>query len=71
MDTRYCLLQDDSGHWYLCPHDRRDEGSAALEAIEAYWRDIDIKGPAPTLPPWVKEIDGPHLLSFTDPAEED
>ncbi len=54
--TRYCLLTDDSGHHYIAPLSRRDQWEEALRND--------------AVPDWAVQIDGPHLLSFTDWREE-
>jgi len=78
-DTRYCLIQDDDCHWYICPSDRRSE---ALEMFEAFylWHDRHSRlwdhedaweslGPEPPEPDFIDRINGPHDLTFTDPKE--
>ena len=57
----YCLSQDDDSHWYIVPLARRDEWEALLITS------LGDHG----VPDWVTQIDGPHVLSFTDWEEGD
>lgn len=62
---RFCLIQDDSCHWYICPADRRDEAERMIEAVESYWAG-DQDGEPPSEPDFIERIDGPRKLTFTD-----
>ncbi len=54
--TRYCLVEDGDGHFYIIPFARRPDWEDALRND--------------SVPEWAVQIDGPHLLSFTDWREE-
>lgn len=72
---RYTLIQDD-GRWYMCPVDRREEALHYFAQIHAFWEASEEEQKTLTLPDddendgWLREINGPHTLSFTDPREE-
>src|SRR5689334_8959506 len=44
---RYTLVNDESGHTFICPVEREAEARAMLDALEAYWRDGDSGTPPP------------------------
>lgn len=60
---RYFLSVDNDGHWYLVPLDRRRDWHAWADLPEDDERAWDA-------PDYAKRIDGPYMLSFTDPREE-
>lgn len=68
---RFCLLQDDDYHWFLCPIDRKADAKAWFAEVQDYW-DADggegDSGP-PIEPAWLKQVDSPTDISFTDPRE--
>lgn len=67
--TRYCLIQDDDSHWYVCPADRVEEAQAAFAAVAAYWGAREYVGEAPDVPDWCQPVGGaPSLVTFTDPV---
>lgn len=33
----YCLVKDESGHWYIIPADKYNEALDYFELIEEYW----------------------------------
>lgn len=56
LDTkRYTLVSDDDGHWYLIPSGRIQDLADWLECGDQI------------LPEWVREVDGPHVVTFTEP----
>jgi hypothetical protein len=65
---KYCLINDDDGHWYLAPFERRNEAREILESIEEAW--AEEANEIPEVPDWLKEIDGYHKLTFENPIEE-
>jgi hypothetical protein len=66
---KYYLIQDDDGHWYLTPFDKKGEAEKFLEAIYDYWTN-SLDGEPPEIPDWLKQIDGWHRLTFENPVEE-
>jgi hypothetical protein len=57
---RFFAAQDDSGHWYVVP--------VAIRAEWDAWVQIPSDDDRAWTPPaGVRDIDGPHLLTFTDP----
>lgn len=69
---KYTLIQDQDYHWYLCPWEKRGEANEYLDAVSEYWSSgWEKKGEIePIRPNWLKDIDGPHMLSFSNPIEE-
>lgn len=69
--TRFCLLQDDDSHWYLCPVDRRPDANSYFAEVQAYWDSDPGEGDdgPPIEPSWLRSIDSPTELTFTDPKE--
>lgn len=67
---KYCLLDDGDGHWFICPFEKRKEGGRAIDSIVEYWDVGDFDKECPVLPEWMKQINGPHYLSFENPVEE-
>lgn len=57
---RYCLVPDESGHWYVIPADRADDYDALLYPEGEFdwdaWEDA--------LGDWIKEVDGPQSITF-------
>lgn len=60
VSERFFLAQDDDCHWYLVPVDKREEWSEWREIPSDDERSWDV-------PDFATAIDGPHLLTFTDP----
>lgn len=67
---KFCLFQDNDGHWYMCQFERKDEAMKIIESIENYWEEGDFESECPQKPEWIQEIDGPYRLSFENPVEE-
>lgn len=63
--SRYCIVEDDAGHGYLCPAERREEATAALEAIEAYWF-AETDDDPPPFPAYLVRLEG-GVLTFAAP----
>lgn len=63
---RYCLIQDDSCHWYICPAERREEAMKMFEALTAYWEG-DMNEEPPDEPGFIERLDGaPERITFAD-----
>jgi hypothetical protein len=63
---RFCLIQDDSCHWYICPAERREEAVRMFEACSTYWEG-NMEGESPKEPGFVERLDGaPERITFTD-----
>lgn len=56
--TKYCLVQDDEGHYFVIPSDRRADWEDWL------WVFYEEECSGKDHPEWVQEIDGPHKLDF-------
>ena len=55
---RYLLQQDDDGHWYVIPADKRDE-------FDTWLSDGYVTQPQPT---WAWQVGGhPNNVTFTEP----
>lgn len=67
---KFTLIQDNSSHWYIAPYEKRDEANEILDSIEEYWEKGDYEKDCPEEPEWLKRIDGPYNLSFSNPIEE-
>lgn len=66
MIDEFVLIQDDDGHWYVCPAEKQGEASEAFEAIDTYWQDMEAEGDAPEVPPYLVRVGGaPSLVRFT------
>lgn len=59
---RWMLATDNSGHWYLIPAERLSDWGTWLDLDE----DDEQSWEAPE---FAKRIDGPHMMTFTDPQE--
>lgn len=70
-EQRWCLIQDDSGHTYVCPAERAKEGRRMFEEIERYYYGEESKyqGDPPREPDFCFRVEGG--LTFADPAEGD
>ena len=65
--NEYVLVEDDDGHWYVCPAEREAEFSAWEEAVRAYYDDEDEEGDGPPPEPdFLEKVGGaPSLVRFT------
>lgn len=72
MSERYCLIYDDDGHLWLCPVELRDEGKRLITECEAYWAGggIGKAPPDPDSTDWLKRVDNPGRLTFSEPRED-
>lgn len=62
----FVLIQDDDGHWFVCPAEREQEAYRMLEAISRYWGEHQYDKVAPPEPDFLKEVGGsPSLVKFT------
>lgn len=73
MRERYCLVSDGDGHTWLCPVERREELRELLDACEEYFGSKsppdEEPPPDPDSLPWLRRIDNPGRLTFTEPEE--
>lgn len=46
---KYCLITDNSGHWFLSPFDKKEEAEQILSSIESYWENGDYDGKCPEI----------------------
>lgn len=54
---RYCLVNDESGHWYVCPAERAEEAD-----------DIFCSGDGDEVPNWLHQVNGhPNNVTFSAP----
>jgi len=69
QERTYCLIQDESCHWYLCPSDKKREAEQYFESLREYWEvGWNLPGTSePKQPTYLKQIDSPHRLVFTNP----
>lgn len=64
---RYALINDDDGHWYVCPEERLEEASSYLEKVADYWRDMSSDSGLPDEPLWLENVGGaPSRVRFPD-----
>lgn len=72
MSERYCLIQDDDYHWYIATFKYKKAAQKYFEEVNSYWsvENYDHHKDEPKKPKWLKEIDGPHRLSFENWKEE-
>lgn len=63
----FVLLNDDDGHWYVCPADRQRDAEAFFSASATYWSpDSKYEGDPPEDPDWLVPVGGaPSLVRFT------
>lgn len=56
--VKYCLIQSESCDWYIVPYSKKQEAEEYLEVTysEEEW---------PPQPEWLRAIDGPHRLVFS------
>lgn len=65
---KYKLANDDDGHWYIYPVNKKEEVVEYFRTMELYCLgESDFE---PQTPECMKAIDGPHRLTFKDPIEE-
>lgn len=58
MTTRWCLTNDDDGHWYVIPADRKDDFEHWV-----YETSVDTLQPS-----WIWNVNGhPNNVTFTAP----
>lgn len=69
MNTdKYRLKSDGDGHWFIYPHDKEKEVNDYFYQEGLYWLgEIEFE---PARPDYLKQIDGPHRLTFEKPKEE-
>lgn len=69
---RLCLISDGDGHWFTAPADKREGANKYFEQLGTFW-DADEAArdgmDYPKEPDWLRPINGPHTLSFTNPQE--
>ena len=58
----YCVIQDDDGHSFVVPHERKADAEGYLASI----CEEDDQSTSSPLPSYMKEIEGLHTLVFTD-----
>jgi len=52
----YCLVNDDDGHWYVVPEDKRLEAFDYFEKVYKYWDELPEDEVEPEEPAWLEEI---------------
>ena len=66
-DERFCLMPDDSGHWYIVPWQQRDAFEQWLVDVGKYWDELP-GGDEPKRPVGARELGRhPSFVSFTNP----
>ena len=62
----HVLVQDDDGHWYVCPADKRGEAEEYFDLMADYWSpENDGSGSPPKVPLWLERVGGaPSLVRF-------
>lgn len=71
-NKRYVFITDESGHDYLCPLDRKEEGEKMIEDVERYWDNLnpdDLESECPDEPDFIERINGPWNYSFENPQK--
>lgn len=64
-NTRYVLIPDDDGHWYVIPVDKQDEFFKWVDSIVDAINDPELR--YPEKPEWADEVGGaPNLVEFSD-----
>ena len=69
MNTPYCLVTDDGGHWFVIPVSKKDDWDDYAEATEEYWTiiPVDYSEEPPDFPKWADEVGGaPNLVEFKE-----
>lgn len=62
-NTRYVLLPDDDGHWYVIPVDKQDEFFKWVENTMNACEDLEME--FPDKPDWADLVPGaPNLVEF-------
>lgn len=67
--SRFFLSHDEDDHWYLIPVENFDEWQDWINLSTRDWAEDDDR-PDWEVPEYAKLIDGPQVLSFTDPKED-
>lgn len=69
-NNQYCIVEDDSGHKWICPLSLKNKVEKSIQDVEAYWRNVNYKKECPEdltetfrLPSWEGE-----LLTFSNPC---
>jgi uncharacterized membrane protein YdbT with pleckstrin-like domain len=67
--TRYCIVEDQSGHRWICPLDKKEEVEKSIEEVEEYWEtgNYDRKCPEDLTHTYnLPTLEG-GVFSFTEP----
>ncbi len=70
LRKRYCLLQDDDGHWYVVPVEQEKAFHQFVEQCGRYWGGpaCELVEEPPRLPEGICEVGGaPSLVTFERP----
>lgn len=64
------MINDDDGHSFIVPANRKKEAEKILDDICQYWNIGDYDLECQEMPEWIRQIDGYHCLTFENPIEE-
>ena len=70
---RLCLISDGDGHWFIVPSDKKEQASRYFQKLGEYWEAGDADRHSldyPDEPEWLRPINGPHTLTFSDPQDD-
>lgn len=70
---RLCLIGDGDGHWFMVPSGKKEEANRYFEKLGEFWDADEAKRDGldyPEEPDWLRPINGPHTLTFTDPQDD-
>lgn len=67
-EQRFCLIQDEDCHWYICPAQFVEAAEAYFEKVSDYWNEMPDDVDEPEQPEYLQQVGGsPSLVTFTNP----
>ena len=66
-NKKYCLINDDDGHWYIIPSNKRGEAEKYFLSVYRFWDEMPEDMECPEEPSWLEELNKhPMWVSFED-----
>lgn len=63
-NEEYCLIQDNSSHWYIVPYERKEEAETYFRELDEYW--LQNGWELPPEPSYLVRINGYMDVIFTN-----
>ena len=64
-NKKYCLINDDDGHWFIIPSNKREEAETYFLSIYRYWEEMPDDMECPNEPNWLLPLNvHPMYVAF-------